>query len=359
MYIVFLFILVLMLFATKQRKLALQLDCIALFIFSALRYNFGNDYISYHEYYDAVHNGSKLLSIDEIGFYYINILFPNYYLMVAVLSAALILVVYKLIVNNLQPEEYAFGMFVFLLDPYMFLMNLSMIRQIIAVLIIMYAFTLAKKKKMLLFILLCLLSATIHKSAIFILPLYFVFKRIDSIITKPKLFIPAIIALLFMGQIIVDPIVQYALKMMNDPNYYYYYQTVETNSIRATILSSIILLYMCLNIWRIDNDRMYYAKLSVFSLLFDVFAFVIPMIGRMGAYFALYKLVSMPAIFVTCYKESKGIDRFFNVIVFPSLITIIYLLRLYSFFTNPMWDAFTNYHTILDLLCKRDLVTRL
>lgn len=85
-YIFFIFAFIFLLSVRPEaKKVALQLDFIGLFIFSALRYNFGNDYISYHNYFDQVKLGVHDLEIGEIGFYYLNKLFPNFYIMIAVL----------------------------------------------------------------------------------------------------------------------------------------------------------------------------------------------------------------------------------------------------------------------------------
>ena len=51
-------------------------------------------------------------------------------------------------------------------------------------------------------------------------------------------------------------------------------------------------------------------------------------------------------------KAKKGILSviFSRVFVLSALIIIVYALRYYSFFTNPMWEAFYNYKTIFGLI---------
>ncbi len=338
-------------FAIRQYKtFVFKLSFIVLFVFSALRYNYGSDYTSYHAYFDHVKAGVENLEIEEVGFYYINKIFPNYYLMVAVFSAIFLIFIYKIIVHYLEPDEYKYAILIFLIDPYLFLMSLSMMRQAIAIVLFAIAIHFAREKKYIYYLLICLCAMTIHTSAIVLLPFVFIANTKKDFLTKPKWVITILIILFVFSSTLVTPLVEWVLKAFNDSNYTYYYQTIQTNTLRATLLSSIPLIYICFNISKLEEDKLMYSKISVFAYFMDVFSYKYGMIGRFGYYFAFFKIIALPSIFVYNLRNSKGKDRIINVWIFPTVILLIYILRLYSFFTNPLWESFTDYRTILELI---------
>lgn len=331
------------------KKIAYQISYILLFVFSALRYNFGNDYSSYQRYFNEVMMGVQDLEIEEFGFFLFNKIFPSYYLMIAVISGIFLYTLYKLTIQYLDVEEYKYSLLVFIIDPYSFLMSLSMIRQSLAIELFIIGLYFAKNKRYLLYIFLCIIAMSVHTSAIVLLPVLLIANDKKDFLTNPKWMIPIVVVLFIFSDTFLTPIIEWALMKFDDPNYYYYYETIETNTIRATILSSVPLIYIVINIGKLEKEKLMYSKLSLFAYFSDLFAFKYAMVGRIGAYFTFFKLIALPAVFVYNYHNCKGIDRIVNVWIFPSLIIVIYLLRLYAFFTNPMWQNFTVYRTILEL----------
>ena len=339
-------------FLTKKpyKKICFQISFLILFVFSALRYQYGSDYNSYYTFFHHVKEGYGNLEIEEIGFYFINKIFPSFYLMVAVLSGIFLAFIYKLVISHLEVEEYKYALFIFLVDPYLFLMSLSMMRQAFAIVLFGMAIYFARQKKYVYYILICLLATTIHTSAIILIPFVFVANTNKGILTEPKWMIPIVIILFGFSATLLTPVIEWGLRQFNDSNYIYYYRTTATNTLRATILSIIPLIYLLLNISNLEDDRLVYSKMSIFSYITDILAYSFGMIGRFGYYFSFFKIIALPAIFMYKYRNSRGIDRIINVYIFPTIIVVIYLLRLYSFFTNPLWKSFIDYKTILDLL---------
>ena len=331
------------------KKIAYQISYILLFVFSALRYNYGNDYPAYYRFFNEVKLGARDLEIEEFGFYLFNKVFSSYYLMIAVISGIFLYTLYRLTIKYLNVDEYKYSLLVFTIDPYLFLMSLSMIRQSLAIVLFIIGLYFAKNKRYWLYILLCIIAMSLHTSAIVLLPVLLLANERRDFLTKPKWFIPIVVVLFIFSATFLTPVIEWALMKFDDPNYYYYYETIETNSIRATILSSIPLIYIAMNVGKLEKEKLMYSKLSLFAYLSDLFAFKYAMVGRIGAYFTFFKLIALPAVFLYNYHNCRGIDRIVNVWLFPSLIMIIYILRLYAFFTNPMWQSFTVYRTILEL----------
>lgn len=348
MYYIFFFFLVIINFLVdvRYRKLFLKLSFFLLFLFSAFRYDFGNDYLSYLSYYQNVRSGVSDVSIVESGFYYLCLIFPSFNLMLAFLSLIFFLVIYTLIKKTLTPNLYPFALLILLIDPYLFLMSLSAIRQTVAALIFMVAVFFALKKKYIIYFLLCLFAFVFHASAIILFPIIFVINDRRNLVFN-KIFLLIFVALIFaLYNLILDPLAIKVLKLFNNSNYLFYYKNFQTNSLRATILSSVSFLYVLINYDKQEKEDIVYTKLTLLFFLCDILSYKIPLMGRVGKYFSLFSIIALTKIFYMNYKNSKNMDRVINVYLLPFLILVIYLLRIYSFLTNPLWAKFSDYQTI-------------
>ena len=129
-----------------------------------------------------------------------------------------------------------------------------------------------------------------------------------------------------------------------------------TNSVRATLLSSIYMIYVALNIKKLRGDALVYSKLYLIGAVLGVVAFKLSALTRIQMYFDIFAVISLPSVFQCTLERGDIIIGKNNIVVtiweilnkyaLPVLILLIYLLRYYSFFTNPMWRSFTEYETI-------------
>lgn len=337
-------------FDSKRRRGFLFLSFFLLFVFSALRYNFGNDYTSYQRWFEYIKIGGKSPYGSQIGFTWLNRIIPSYYLLLAIISFLFLWSVYHMIKANLDAELYGLAVFIFTINPYLFLMNLSAIRQSIAIALFIIAVNCAQKKQLVRYIILIAVAGLFHTSAIVLFPFYFIINE-----NKINKFFVAIIAglliLTFADEKFFNNTIQSILNFFDNSQYEHYYSDVQGNSLRATLLSSIYLIYVLLNINRLSGKKLLFSKLYLISLILAIFEFRLSMLTRIQMYFDIFSIISLPSIFTHCYKNSRGTaDKIFNVIIFPTLIVIIYFLRYYSFFTNPLWESFRTYHSILELL---------
>ena len=351
MYYLFFFFLIVINFLAdiRYKKYFLILSFFLLFLFSAFLYDFGNDYMSYYSYFKNVKSGVSDVSIAETGFYYLCLIFPSFNLMLAFLSLVFFIVLYNLIKNTLPPNLYPFALFILLIDPYLFLMSLSAVRQTIAAMIFMIAVFFALKKRYITYILLCLLAFVFHASAIVLFPVIFIINDKRNIVFNKIFLLAFILFILIFYNLVLDPIAIKVLSLFNNPNYLYYYKNFQTNSLRATILTSISFLYVLFNYQKQEKEDLVYTKFTLLFFLCDILSYKIPLMGRVGKYFALYSIIALPKIFYLNYKNSKNMDRVINVYIFPFIILTIYLLRIYSFLTNPLWAKFSDYQTIFNL----------
>lgn len=329
---------------------------IMLFLFASVRYGFGNDYFAYQNMYNSIRNGFNEGS--EYLYTLLNFITPSYYLLIAITSLIFIVTVYLLVKKNVAPQYVWVSVLVFVISTFSFLINLSAIRQCLAMNVFIFSISFAKKKKFSAYIILILIATMFHHSAIVLLPFYFIAN--DSPINKSTvLIIIAVILITLSGNVIPYFADFLAGDVFNNANYIYYVSGGVTNSLRATLLSSMYLIYTIFNLPRLKGDTLVYAKLYLVGTVFSVVAMKLSMLTRLQMYFDIFSVVALPMILkqvnerhVVVYRNNVFLSlwNILNKYAFPILLLVIYCLRYYSFFTNPLWKSFTEYKTIFSVL---------
>lgn len=329
---------------------------VLLAIFASIRYMYGSDYLSYYQKYIYIQNGSTL-QFDESFYTLLNQICPNFFILIALTSIIFIFVIYMMIVNNVDEKYICVGILIFIINPYLMFINLSAIRQCLAMVCFICAVHFAIKKKIIPYVLLVLLATQFHKSAWLLLPIYFLAngKKIK------KLYIIIIIIILIAILFVFDIswIVQLVAELFNDKNYSVYASQDLHNSLQATFLACLYFLYVITNINRLDSKSIAYSKLYLLGLILGILAFKFSMFTRLQMYFDIFSVVSIPMIFKNNTERQIIINEknvlftyweCINKYAMPVLLLIIYILKYYSFFTNQMWEPyFNNYNTIFSL----------
>ncbi|MFD0826425.1 EpsG family protein [Neobacillus sp. M.A.Huq-85] len=310
----------------------------SLFLFLALRYDYGNDYMQYYSIHNLFVNGQSAWGENDILFKYLNLLIPNFYLFIAITSLFYILTIYLLIKKNLRVKDYWLSVMLLLINPYLFLVQLSSIRQTIAICFFVIAVNFAVKRKLLLFLLFILIAAGFHSSAIVLLPLYFVLN--DSKIKKKWFVLITVLTAILIGTPLFDLIMTRVLVYL-PLNYTAYFEQGLTGSLRATLISSVFFFIVLFNINRLDGKEIIYGKLSLIGTIISLLAIKLSMIARLGMYFEIFLILTLVQILlkikVKAYRQLLFI-----------IVIIIYLLRYVSFFLNPLWaEHYVIYRTIL------------
>lgn len=308
-----------------------------LFIFMALRYDYGNDYMSYLNIHTSINAGLYAWGADDTLFRILNIAIPNFFVMIALISLFYLIVVWYLIKNNLKVNQYWFAVLLLLINPYLFLIHLSALRQTLAICLFIFAVNYAVKRKLIPYVICILLAVGMHSSAIILMPLYFLLT--EKPYSKKYLFVTISVLGLLLFTPLFDIIANKAFDYL--PNHYrFYYNQGLQNSIRATLISSFYLFLIAFNLGKLKGKEIIYGKLSLIATILSVLAIKVSMITRVGMYFDLFLIITIPQIFSRIEK------KVYRQILFMVLIGI-YLLRYYSFFTNPLWESFRWYQTIL------------
>ena len=336
-HIVFLLVLLCMIPQLNRKYPFYIFGFIILLLFMSLRYNYGNDYKSYENMHYFTNNGYIISGESDYLFSKLMMLIKNFDLFILVISVFYLLVIFTLIKNNLSTKQYWFAIIILLSNPYLFLIHLSSLRQTLAICFFIIAVVFAKKRKISMYILCVLLASGMHSSAIILLPLYFIlnekkFKSKWIIFTYILIF-----TLLFTP--FFNVILNFSLDYL-PKNYIYYINQGNQNSIRATLISSFFLFLISFNLKKMNINEVIYAKLSLLSAFLSVLSIKISMLTRVGMYFDIFLIITLPQIFM---KIENKIYR----LSLLMLLFFILLLRYYSFFSNPTWASFRSYKTIL------------
>lgn len=333
------------------------LPFLILFFIAALRYLYGNDYRSYYAWHQVIQAGGKS-PYGEALFTLLNQVTPHFFVLVAISSFVFILAIYRLMIENLPQGLLAVGIFIFVVNPYLYLMNLSAIRQCLAMVLFIAAIPFAMEKKPLRYAFIILIAAMFHKSAIVLLPIY-CFANTQQV---RKRYVLLIVLCLYLALFVfdVDVLMRWFADQFDDANYRAHMEESVGNSIRATLLSSLYLIYVLGNLPKLEGKALVYSKLYLLGTILSVLAFRVSMLTRIQMYFDVFSVVSLPLIMSVNLNRGRITIRansilsiawdLVNKCVLPVLLIVVYLLRYYSFFNNPMWQSFVDYHTIFSAL---------
>lgn len=310
-----------------------------LLIFIAFRFGFGTDYFNYQQMYDLIQTGINPLESNEILYFSLNKYLPSFDALIMLTSLFYIIVFFIFTYKNVASRYYFFAMFIFLINPYMFLLHQSSIRQTLAICFFVIAVYFGRKRQIIPYVLLVLIAFGFHSSAIFLLPIYFILT--EKPVNIKRLTIISIVFSIFMFSNLFTIVIEYLLQFA-PLNYSYYYEQDVSNSLLST-LSFVVLLGLI--IWqsnKLEGKYIVFGKLGVLSTFLSIMSYNVTMVSRIGLYFDVYLIVLFPYIY------SKMTNNF-KKLIFVSIIVFVYSYRFISFFNDPIWESFRNYESILHI----------
>lgn len=157
--------------APNRRSIVLILSIFVCSVVIGLRYNVGVDFLNYeyiytHQYFDEVENGYALLNK---VLYSLGLSSSSIFILVAFLQ----LFFFAKGVESLSPKYLPFAFFFYFATLYFFL-SLNVLRQTLTFSIFVFSIRFIVNKQLIKYILTILLASTIHKSALTLLPFYFI-----------------------------------------------------------------------------------------------------------------------------------------------------------------------------------------
>lgn len=157
----------------KQRNMLVVLSFIPVFLVSALRYEVGVDYHSYAWMFDAVKQGQAIHA--EMGYKFLNqlvLLYSNNSQSIFIVTSAITLTLIFYGIYKYSPNP-ALSIFLLVTMGYLF-SSFNILRQYIAIALIFASLRFIKENKFLPFLLIVLLAMTFHKTAIIMIPMFFI-----------------------------------------------------------------------------------------------------------------------------------------------------------------------------------------
>jgi len=330
----------------KPTEFWLKGSFVLIFLFLALRYDYGNDYGAYLKTFQEINRISSIDFFDkywrfEPGWIFLCRLFKplGFFAMTAALALFTCIVYYRFIKKYVPQNYYWLAVFCYVFNPRFMLVHSSAMRQSLAIAIFVYSIDYIYKKDILCYCLCVVLASLFHSSALILLPVYFIglFNYKIGKIMATSLFSSFLLAFVFVKSFL--PNINQFINVFFEK-----YEVYEGGAEIGTGLGLFLYGYLLLLI--LFYDRFQTEESSVLFKIAIISFFVIPlglsisMIGRIGMYFQPATIAVFPIIF--CGMKNK-IQKTLS----QSVLILIYLYSFYDFFHTDVWKvAFGTYKTI-------------
>jgi hypothetical protein len=328
---------------------------IIIFVFLAIRYDYGNDYIPYFERFYELNRGDfnsinpLLVKGNEIGWVYLNLLFKpfGFFGMQIFLAGFSCFILYRFIKKYVHQKYYWLAIFIYIFQPYHLLVFSSAMRQSVAISLFLFAFDYLIQKKPIHYVLVILFASLFHTTSLILLPLIF----LSYVKITPKMgyiflifLIPFL--LLFYSDLIIQQSTLFTLLYFGDE--YSSYLDTDLSSYKLRIgfaLNMIIYIMMFYNFrktritWQVITFN-----LIVLSFLIVPLSLSIPLISRINFYFTPFLMIGYSLALSNMKKQNYKL-------VFIGFIIIFTLYQYFSFFYSDTWsEKFYYYKTIFSLI---------
>ena len=290
-------------------KIYLIIMMLCLFFLSGIRGDFTTDYINYDWLYQKGYPSKgifELLREREFGFALINKLTysvnSNTVALMLVVSAMTILCYYK-IFEKFSKDYLISLVMMIVLDNYFISFNLM--RNILACALFLLSSKLIINKKLPQYIISVFLISTIHKTAVLMLPMYWIL-RFDFRIKKQQAFpliciLGSVMFMCFFNEIVF--FVQRLIGYNWDENGYGVGQGSIGSLIKTLFLFILVLLLMKKNNYSNIKERIWFNG-CVFNVIFQFCSYRLFMMQRVGFYFSGFFLLLIPLL-ITKKKGKK------------------------------------------------------
>lgn len=328
-------------------------------VIAAIRYDYGNDYMPYYDDYLRYNNYyiqdiiNGYVEFKEPGWSIFCILFSifgqyGFFAMVAVISILCNWIYYRFIIENVQRRYYWLALFIYLFTFDMYVLQMSMIRQGIAISLFVYSYHFIKRRKLLIPILLCVLAYTFHRSSIIYFPfiLLSLFKW-DIYGKSFSWILLGAFVIFFIGNSITERLFGNLLTL-EEMSIYERYTLAEGNKIGVRRILEFIPFFVSLYYLAQKNTdkkgQKYMVMLSTIATILYPFTMIAHMALRLTYYFSIYYIATIP---ITYFNIKDKVLRY-------GLLSIFMLITLYLYYTtykSPVYvDAFSKYQTIFSVL---------
>ena len=335
----------------KNRSSLLLLAFALLTLFLSLGYYWGNDVSMYEEWYDNFEKKGiawwdfsqyDSFSQKEYGFIWINLLLKpfGFWGMRAVLFCIENYIVYYFIKTHVKKKWHWLAVFIYVFNPNFWVLSSSMMRQWLAMCVVLLGAMSLEKGRVLRYVLMSLVAFSIHFSAIVtlaFLPVFFLQKK--NTMQSLYILIACLIGFWLLSPFFIDYV---ALFLKAEDFYQLGYMDTHggfgITSIAFMLLYTFIL-YCSIKTKQQHNLPCWIVMLA--ALVMPLLAYG-ELISRIGFYFSIFTLAAFPL-----FMDNPKVDKASK----TAVISFVILYDIYSFFLffhSPTWiKAFGSYHTII------------
>lgn len=321
----------------RNNKHGLEISFLLIFLFTALRYNFGTDYSAYQSLFYEIFEHDTYLTLDsadfriEYGWLLLNYLFKplGFFPFIFIISVFFIYTYYALIKKYVPTNYYWLAVFIYIFFFNLFLIQLSAIRQTLSISIFLFSIKyIIEGRGTLKYILLIVFASFFHSSSLFLLFLaLFNIPRIRNSSKTGYFILIIFVLLLFFGQRLTAYL-PYLLTLFTGDRYTFWYESdiVSKISVMGSLLwFSLLYIVVYYSTKQTDYMKLFYNFCAIFFLVYPLTVLVF-LSDRMGYYFAPFTLIIFPHILTT---EQNKIKRF----ALSSFFIIFIMYNFFRFFT--------------------------
>ncbi len=357
----------------RQNGWGLKAAFVIIFVFLALRYDYGNDYMTYLDGFKEItykYNAHKFFDVTawEPGWVLLNFVFKpfGFFTMVMFTSLLTCVVIYRFF-RNFVPAKYQWlGIFLYCFDYELLLVPASAMRQNMGILLFLVGIEFLYKKRILGYLLLVGAASSFHYSARVLVPI----ALLAFVNIKINKFIAVLCSLIYVCLYLYGEPVFAFITSVTGTLFEKYTESYEGGTslssglglVYSLFLFGSVLYFAGMEFIRADlaehegvlpgqaepfpvlAARRLLFKLAILTFMFTPLAFQLAMIARINMYFAPVMVAVYPIIAITTR------NALYKLMLLGSLIPFT-LYRFVVFFNSPVWEKkFGTYQTIFSLL---------
>jgi hypothetical protein len=335
----------------KKTQWGLKISFTLIFIFLALRYNFGNDYRIYLSGFLSM-NSEESIDLYFWGLYYepgwiiLNRLFNSlgFFLLIAALALFNCVAYYYFITKYVPVKYYWLAVFIYIFYPEFMLIHASAMRQSIAIIFFLFSFKYIYMKNAIRYVLCIAAASLFHVSVLSLLPIYvlgLLSHRTYRVIGL--IFISFYVFLINSAQSLSE--IVYFLVNTYFPKYSGFNEAGSVDSGFGLLYFGLMSVLTLFYTKRDESETELIFIISIISTMIIPLNFLIGTIGRMGMYFFPATIISYSVI--PARMKDGGIKNIFGRAVFISIIIVATSYRFIQFFNSETYKgSYTFYQTI-------------
>lgn len=347
----------------KYVKYGLAIAIAIITVFVAIRFEWGTDMDSYFANFQRfADSGLKAFDFqqssqiregrsNEIGWAAFNILCKpiGFFGMIIVIAIIENLIIYDTIKRYVDKKYYWLAIFIYCFNPYLMVLGCSMIRQWLAMCIVLFSVRFIVSGRFWVYLLLVLLATSIHGSALFFIVLY-LFRFLKGVhINTRWITILCIIAFSWfvIGSFFARQSVSLVLTTIAFENYADTLDASLANRdfgrVGLSVIFKVVLYIFCVvQTNRLSDEKGLICWLLMLFILIHPFTSTVPLASRLNFYIELLAMIAIPIAMKVNKTNALGA-------VLVVLFLIWNVMSYTSFFSSPDFNwAYKDYHTIFE-----------